>query len=246
MTLRRVLAFIDRPGDRFEEAAAFWTTVTGTRLSPRRGDDGEFATLLPASGDACVKIQAVGDGADKNRVQWKQPAAGNLFKAIANDTEVTPTASAAPSAAASPSGPVVSKPQQVKVQVFNGTNTSGRAKEVAEELAALGFNVVGVGDAKKPDGTDQPKTMVRYTGQGWNYSKILVGKLLNPVSPETGKAASGTVTPFTPSSPPPDAPKGKVRGPIIQLVIGADWKGVRSPINLGDNVVTSDTNPCAS
>ncbi|MEU8192338.1 LCP family protein [Microbispora amethystogenes] len=186
--------------------------------------------------------------ADKNRVQWKQPAAGNLFRAIANDTEVTPTASASPaaSAAASPSGPVITKPQQVKVQVFNGTNTSGLAKEVAEELTGLGFNVVGVGDAKKPDGSDQPKTMVRYTGQGWNYSKILISKLLNPVSPETGKAATGTVTPFTPASPPPDAPKGRVRGPIVQLVIGADWKGVRIPLQVGDNAVTADTDICSS
>ncbi|WP_182907431.1 VOC family protein [Microbispora sp. H13382] len=62
MAVRRVLAFIDRPGERFGEAAAFWTAVTGTRLSPRRGDGGEFATLLPETGDACVKIQAVGDG----------------------------------------------------------------------------------------------------------------------------------------------------------------------------------------
>ncbi|GIH52841.1 hypothetical protein SAMN05421833_10528 [Microbispora rosea] len=45
MTVRRVLAFIDRPGDRFEEAAAFWTTATGTRLSPRQGDDGGGAHL---------------------------------------------------------------------------------------------------------------------------------------------------------------------------------------------------------
>ncbi|WP_244312914.1 LCP family protein [Microbispora hainanensis] len=206
----------------------------------------QSAQKLSAKGFKATTVPWEPYVADKNRVQWKQPAAGNLFKAIANDTEVTPTASATPSAAASPSGPVVTKPQQVKVQVFNGTNTPGRAKEVAEELSALGFNVVGVGDAKRPDGTDQPKTMVRYTGQGWNYSKMLVGKLLNPVSPETGKVASGPVTPFTPSSPPPDAPKGKVRGPIIQLVVGADWKGVRSPIELGDNAVTADTNPCAS
>ncbi|MEU7879152.1 VOC family protein [Microbispora bryophytorum] len=62
MAVRRVLAFVDRPRERFEAAAAFWTAVTGTRLSSRRGDDGEFATLLPESGDACVKLQAVGDG----------------------------------------------------------------------------------------------------------------------------------------------------------------------------------------
>ncbi|TQS27376.1 LytR family transcriptional regulator [Microbispora sp. KK1-11] len=206
----------------------------------------QSAQKLSAKGFKATTVPWEPYVADKNRVQWKQPAAGNLFRAIANDTEVTPTASAAPSAAASPTGPVVTKPQQVKVQVFNGTNTPGRAKEVADELTGLGFNVVGVGDARKPDGTDQPKTMVRYTGQGWNYSKILVGKLLNPVSPETGKAASGPVTPFTPSSPPPDAPKGKVRGPIIQLVVGADWKGVRVPLQVGDNAVTSETNICAS
>ncbi|MEV7804005.1 LCP family protein [Microbispora sp. NPDC088329] len=206
----------------------------------------QSAQKLSAKGFKATTVPWEPYVADKNRVQWKQPAAGNLFRAIANDTEVAPTASASPAASAAPSGPVVTKPQQVKVQVFNGTNTNNLAKEVAEELTGLGFNVVGVGDARKPGGIDQPKTMVRYTGQGWNYSKILVGKLVNPVSPETGKVASGIVTPFTPSSPPPDAPKGKVRGPIIQLVIGADWKGVRSPINLGDNVVTSDTNPCAS
>ncbi|MEU8279136.1 VOC family protein [Microbispora bryophytorum] len=62
MAVRRVLAFVDRPRERFEAAAPFWTAVTGTRLSSRRGDDGEFATLLPQSGDACVKLQAVGDG----------------------------------------------------------------------------------------------------------------------------------------------------------------------------------------
>ncbi|MBB2742619.1 UNVERIFIED_ORG: LCP family protein required for cell wall assembly [Microbispora rosea subsp. rosea] len=206
----------------------------------------QSAQKLSAKGFKATTVPWEPYVADKNRVQWKQPAAGNLFKAIASDTEVTPTAAATPSAAASPSGPVVTKPQQVKVQVFNGTNTPGRGKEVAEELSGLGFNVVGVGDARKPDGTDQPKTVVRYTGQGWNYSKILVGKLINPVSPETGKVASGPVTPFTPSSPPPDAPKGKVRGPIIQLVIGADWKGVRVPLQVGDNAVTSETNICAS
>ncbi|WP_169950533.1 LCP family protein [Microbispora sp. H11081] len=206
----------------------------------------QSAQKLSAKGFKATTVPWEPYVADKNRVQWKQPAAGNLFRAIANDTEVAPTASATPSAAASPTGPVITKPQQVKVQVFNGTNTAGRAKEVAEELAGLGFNVVGIGDARKPDGTDQPKTLVRYTGQGWNYSKILVGKLVNPVSPETGKVASGPVTPFTPASPPPDAPKGKVRGPIIQLVVGADWKGVRVPLPVGDNAVTAETDICAS
>ncbi|MBX6387191.1 MAG: LCP family protein [Microbispora sp.] len=206
----------------------------------------QSASKLSAKGFKATTVPWEPYTADRNRVQWKQPDANNLFRAIANDTVATPSASPTPATSASPSGPVVTKPQQVKVQVFNGTNTSGLAKQVAEDLSKLGFKVVGVGDAKRPDGTDQPKTMVRYTGQGWNYAKILVGKLVNPVSPETGKVASGPVTPFTPASPPTDAPKGKVRGPIIQLVIGADWKGVRAPIDLGDNAVTADTNPCTS
>jgi hypothetical protein len=54
-----VYAFVDRPRDRFGAAAAFWTAVTGSRLSARRGEDGEFATLVPESGDACVKLQGV-------------------------------------------------------------------------------------------------------------------------------------------------------------------------------------------
>ncbi|HLT10103.1 MAG TPA: VOC family protein [Micromonosporaceae bacterium] len=53
--------FIDRPCEAFEQAADFWTTVTGTRLSARRGANGEFATLLPPDGDATVKLQGVGD-----------------------------------------------------------------------------------------------------------------------------------------------------------------------------------------
>ncbi|MBU3065933.1 VOC family protein [Nocardia sp. NEAU-G5] len=53
-------AFIDRPAEGFDAAGAFWARVTGARLSERRGERGEFATLLPESGDPCLRIQAVG------------------------------------------------------------------------------------------------------------------------------------------------------------------------------------------
>lgn len=59
--LRWMWAFIDRPVDRFDRAASFWTSVTGTRLSARRGEHAEFATLLPAQGDAYLKLQGVQD-----------------------------------------------------------------------------------------------------------------------------------------------------------------------------------------
>lgn len=59
--IRWIQAFIDRPADRFDEAIAFWTTITGTELSARRGLHHEFVTLLPPSGDPYLKMQAVGD-----------------------------------------------------------------------------------------------------------------------------------------------------------------------------------------
>jgi hypothetical protein len=58
--IRWVYAFIDRPAEKFEAAAAFWTAVTKSTLSPRRGGHDEFATLLPPDGDPHVKLQAVG------------------------------------------------------------------------------------------------------------------------------------------------------------------------------------------
>ncbi|WP_157529957.1 LCP family protein [Microtetraspora niveoalba] len=203
------------------------------------------ASKLSAKGFKGTKVPWEPYVADKNRVQWKQPAAEKLFAGIRGDVEVTATPSPAASASGGttkPATPTVTKPEQVKIQVFNGTNTSGKAKEVAEELAAEGFRVVGVGDARKADGSDQPATMIRYTGQGWDQAKILSGKLQTEVKPETGKLATGPVTPFVSTTTP--AKPGRVAGPIIQLVVGADWKGVKVALDVGDDAVTSETDIC--
>src|ERR1039457_6688839 len=80
--------------------------------------------------------------ADPNKVQWTQPAADQLFQAIATDkTVLTPAAkAAAPSAAATVS------PSQVKVEVLNGDGTAGLASTVSNELTNAGFTVIGHGD----------------------------------------------------------------------------------------------------
>jgi hypothetical protein len=52
-------AFLDTPAERAVVAERFWLEVTGSTLSPRRG---EFATLLPGAGDAYTRVQVVGDG----------------------------------------------------------------------------------------------------------------------------------------------------------------------------------------
>jgi Glyoxalase-like domain len=55
-------AFLDLPEVGFEEAVRFWCTVTGSTLSGRRGDEGQFATLLPPDGDPWVKVQRLDEG----------------------------------------------------------------------------------------------------------------------------------------------------------------------------------------
>lgn len=55
-------AFLDTPLDSADESWPFWATVTRTTMSPRRGPDDEFATLLPARGGSWIKLQAVGSG----------------------------------------------------------------------------------------------------------------------------------------------------------------------------------------
>jgi len=53
-------AFLDTPAARAAVAERFWLAVTGATLSPRRG---EFATLVPAGGDAYLRVQVVEDHA---------------------------------------------------------------------------------------------------------------------------------------------------------------------------------------
>lgn len=93
--IRWVYAFIDRPFARFEQACEFWLTATGTRLSARRGERGEFATLLPGgpgdadgadgddrAADACVKIQGVGDGGGAHLDLAVEDVAGHARRAV--------------------------------------------------------------------------------------------------------------------------------------------------------------------
>lgn len=51
--------FLDVPRDAWPEATRFWAAATGWELSLARGEDGQFLTLLPPSGPAWVKLQAV-------------------------------------------------------------------------------------------------------------------------------------------------------------------------------------------
>lgn len=58
--VRWVTAFLDTAPERAEESESFWCQVTGYQLSPRRGEHGEFASLMPGVGDPHLKVQIVG------------------------------------------------------------------------------------------------------------------------------------------------------------------------------------------
>ena len=62
MAIRWLTIFLDFPAQDFGTGVAFWREMTGSRLSPDRGADGEFATLLPSHGDPWLHVQRVRDG----------------------------------------------------------------------------------------------------------------------------------------------------------------------------------------
>ncbi len=55
-------AFLDFAADDFEDGCDFWRGVTGFELSPARGEDEEFATLVPPVGDDYLRVQRLASG----------------------------------------------------------------------------------------------------------------------------------------------------------------------------------------
>jgi hypothetical protein len=59
---RWTTAFLDLPRDAIAASVEFWRGVTATGISPPRGADGEFVTLLPSDGDAFLRVQRFDGG----------------------------------------------------------------------------------------------------------------------------------------------------------------------------------------
>ncbi|WP_214320939.1 LCP family protein [Nonomuraea sediminis] len=166
------------------------------------------------------------DPEDKNRVVWTQDA-NVLFNAIKSDVDVTlPTAKPSTGTTTAPKADI--KPEQVRVQVLNGTTTFGKAKEVADQLSKEGFQVVGVGNYQAPDGKSQPTTELRYAKKdatGADYAAVLSAAMDPKPGPTAGKAKAVNPQPYVPTTTPTTTP---VKGaPTIQLIVGSDFKGVK-------------------
>ncbi|MCW2792072.1 MAG: hypothetical protein JWO76_1170 [Nocardioides sp.] len=70
-------AYLDLERDRHEAGVEFWRRVTGFEVSPARGAHGEFASLLPPSGDDHLGLQRIEEGPSRIHldVHVEDPAA---------------------------------------------------------------------------------------------------------------------------------------------------------------------------
>ncbi|NRQ36937.1 LCP family protein [Nonomuraea sp. NN258] len=199
------------------------------------------AKELTAGGVKFTTVPWGPDPADENRVVWKQPDADELFTAVKSDTEVLPTA--APSASTGTKPKVTIKPEQVQVQVLNGTATQGKAREVADMLSKQGFKVVEVGNYQAADG--QTDTEIRYgkkSATGGDYAGVLAGMVLPKPAPVAGMLKPATKEPYTSPVPLPSAGAAAKASPVVQLIVGADFKSVKVtklPDSVNNSTITA-------
>lgn len=136
-----------------------------------------------------------GDGAT---VSVNTKKAASIWEALANDTSWPPKGKNADGDAIQPL--LKTKPENIRVNVLNGTAVAGKAKQVAKELRKAGYNVQEVGNA---DNANYTATTVEYDPD-WDVSaKTLI------------YASSATVT-----------DKVKKQGSTMNLIVGSDWAGV--------------------
>jgi hypothetical protein len=57
MTPLWIVAFLDLPGDTHEAGTDFWSEVTGFQRGPQRGEQSQFATLVPPAGTDYLRVQ---------------------------------------------------------------------------------------------------------------------------------------------------------------------------------------------
>lgn len=181
---------------------------------------------------------------DKNRVQLAQPAADDLFARLRADMEVSATPPPVV-ATAKPTAPALTH-DQIRVQVLNGSGEPGMAKQVADELAAQGFVVISTGNAAQA-----AVTQIRYgkrAEQGAAAADQVAARLSKDKrTPMAGQIKPTSSEPYQMATPSPGKAKD---GPLVQLVIGADWPGIRVvsvvPDSMKDKTISSATNPCTS
>jgi LCP family protein required for cell wall assembly len=138
------------------------------------------------------------DPSDANRVVWSQPAADQLFHAIAHDTSIPKS-----KGGTSPTtlGTTVS-PSKVQVEVLNGNGIQGAAAQAAGDLMTKGFHVVGTTNA----------TNSAYTDSIIEYSTQAERPMVNTLKAQLSSVQVQQVPGLTPGT--------------IDLIIGSSFTGL--------------------
>jgi len=147
--------------------------------------------------------------ADHNRVELK-PSAATVWNALRYDQPLP--GKKKPTPAATETGPPLkTPPENIRVQVLNGSTTKGEAARIAQELTADGFQVVGVGNAPSRD---------------YTTTKVL----FDPAYDESGRTLGAAVTGSTAT---PDATLGST----LVVIVGSDAPQV-SKVKVGGSTAS--------
>ena len=176
---------------------------------------------IPPKDITFVTTPWVVNPADPNTVLWDTARTDPLWEAIRNDDPYPPPA-------AKPTEidgePLSVEPAAISVRVLNGSGAEGAASTAADELSALGYNVVGVDNAESQKFTT---TVVRYDPAYATDAARTVAAALG-YAPRVERAGTGSV---------------------VEVVVGDDWPGVdevvvKTPRTAGDGVRTANENIC--
>ncbi|MFI2204544.1 LCP family protein [Streptomyces sp. NPDC020192] len=153
----------------------------------------EFTTVPIAQ----MNYDAKGIG---STLKWDQPKAEQLFSSLRDDKPLTVDQPKPHGPAPAPATPVEVDPRTVRVQVANGTATSGLAKRVDAALAATGFATTHQ-PATAP--SHVPHTVISYDPR-WDRSARALAAALQGAEL---RAVPG-------------------QGPLLKVTAGADFKDV--------------------
>jgi len=147
--------------------------------------------------------------ADRNRVELK-PSAATVWNALRYDQPLPGKKKPTPTATET-GPPLKTPPENIRVQVLNGSTTKGEAARIAQELTADGFQVVGVGNAPSRD---------------YTTTKVL----FDPAYDESGRTLGAAVTGSTAT---PDATLGST----LVVIVGSDAPQV-SKVKVGGSTAS--------
>jgi LCP family protein required for cell wall assembly len=150
-----------------------------------------------------------------------------LFEAIRRD--VPPgTPAAKPSTAAGE--PLIVKPGNIRVHVYNGSNVNGLARKADSDLTQIGFQTVGIPETRNTGAT---KTVIRY----------------GPTKTDSARTVAAAIPGATLEAAPE-------LGNVIEVVVGSSYNGAK-PVTVtapagrptaspSPKVVTALDDPCAA